>query len=506
MNITRIPKEIYHEILVPSLEHVDFNNPFPHGGATDDQRRFSGHNIKAVEEFQRLQDDPRIGLDHTRQLPPTIGISCSRIDLPAATQGQVPGEIFVQAVRGGRASPKMVQSVNYGLLLPSKKRPHIDTDLIPVTKNQYPEKFVCGVVHGCNANGQECRGRAFSELEEALVKGGDPLIHMKDLKGEMLQRGIIYKDVPGTAQEDVDTIHAHNRARMLLSKIPDLVAGLAEGSVLLGEGVYQEGSGDIKWTRFWHTAKLPAYSGVLPAVVDGLYEKKEYLDGYPQHIQTLNSIVHGNRSFQGRFAKPAKAEAVLLTCADSRVANVFDSPLGLIESIRVAGSVIDPIILRSFRIACENAVSNVESRTRQLPGRPKDSKPKALAIFLGHTKCGAVEHTLECISKGDPDCLQDAKFGALSGDIAQRLRYYTQEHPDYEHTDKFLAAAADANAAGSLIDALFQPDNPDSATLRELVLNDKLDLVIARHSIKTHVVQMNPPIGSTELKRLMPYF
>lgn len=77
-------------------------------------------------------------------------------------------------------------------------------------------------------------------------------------------------------------------------------------------------------------------------------------------------------------SKGQKPYAIVLTCADSRVSPevLFDESLGQIFVVRVAGNVVDPVVLGSIEYAAEHL---------KVP----------LVVVLGHTKCGAVTATID---------------------------------------------------------------------------------------------------------------
>ena len=69
--------------------------------------------------------------------------------------------------------------------------------------------------------------------------------------------------------------------------------------------------------------------------------------------------------------------AIVLACSDSRVPPeiVFDESLGKLFVVRVAGNVIDPVVLGSIEYAAEHLHTH-------------------LLVVLGHEGCGAVQATL----------------------------------------------------------------------------------------------------------------
>jgi carbonic anhydrase len=70
--------------------------------------------------------------------------------------------------------------------------------------------------------------------------------------------------------------------------------------------------------------------------------------------------------------------AIVLTCSDSRVSPeiLFDESLGKLFVVRVAGNVVDPVVLGSIEYAAEHLHAK-------------------LLLILGHESCGAVKATLD---------------------------------------------------------------------------------------------------------------
>ena len=99
--------------------------------------------------------------------------------------------------------------------------------------------------------------------------------------------------------------------------------------------------------------------------------------------------------------------AIVLGCADSRVppALVFDQGLGDLFTVRVAGHVVDDVVLESVMYAVENL------------GTP-------LIVVLGHTSCGAVAATVSQVESGG------AVEGALLSAIAPAVEAVRGEPGD----------------------------------------------------------------------------
>ena len=100
--------------------------------------------------------------------------------------------------------------------------------------------------------------------------------------------------------------------------------------------------------------------------------------------------------------------AVVLSCIDSRVPAelVFDTGIGDIFSVRIAGNFVNDDILGSMEFACKLAGSK-------------------LVLVLGHTKCGAVQgacnnaelgHLTDALKKLKPAVQAVKKEGQYEGD------------------------------------------------------------------------------------------
>lgn len=122
-----------------------------------------------------------------------------------------------------------------------------------------------------------------------------------------------------------------------------------------------------------------------------------------QAISALQRLREGNQRFianvrgidalltQQRRAELAARQqpfAVVLGCSDSRAPAeiLFDQGLGDLFVIRVAGNVVAPSQIASVEFAVQRF------------GIP-------LVVLMGHTQCGAIEATLEAISRPDDKSL-----------------------------------------------------------------------------------------------------
>lgn len=114
------------------------------------------------------------------------------------------------------------------------------------------------------------------------------------------------------------------------------------------------------------------------------------------------------------LAKEQHPYAIVLACSDSRVAPeiVFDESLGKLFVIRVAGNVIDPVVLGSIEYAAEHL------HTR-------------LLVVLGHEGCGAVQATLAGgtpppniseLTKRIAPAVEKTKGGGMEAAVSENVR------------------------------------------------------------------------------------
>lgn len=106
------------------------------------------------------------------------------------------------------------------------------------------------------------------------------------------------------------------------------------------------------------------------------------LDGNERFVAHKSN--HEGKRFDESHAARQLPFAVVLGCADSRtpVELVFDQGLGDLFVLRVAGHVVAPSIVGSV----EFAISKFGTR---------------LVVVMGHTRCGAIEATVDEVLSGD---------------------------------------------------------------------------------------------------------
>jgi carbonic anhydrase len=159
---------------------------------------------------------------------------------------------------------------------------------------------------------------------------------------------------------------------------------------------------------------------------------------------------------------PQEPLAVILGCSDSRVPVevVFDQGFGDLFVIRVAGNIVAP-----------SQIGSVEFAAERLGTR--------LVVVLGHTRCGAVQATLE-------DLQQEQRKSWNMSSIVSRIRPSIEEllATDLKHDRAALAVhAVRANVRASVNQL-----RHGSEALERLSRTDGLDIVGAEYSLETGVV------------------
>jgi carbonic anhydrase len=190
--------------------------------------------------------------------------------------------------------------------------------------------------------------------------------------------------------------------------------------------------------------------GLTPeAAVSRLMDgNSRFVAGSPLHPNSdadrRQSLVDGQQPF-----------ATIVTCSDSRVGPelIFDQGLGDLFVIRVAGNVLDDVVLGSV----EYSVIHLN-----VP----------LVMVLGHEHCGAVAATVAALAGETNDDDKDTRIGALVDRIRPSIGLVA---PDAK--DKLEAAVlANARRTAHLMLANSQPLNDRSISGRLKVLSARYRL------------------------------
>jgi carbonic anhydrase len=182
--------------------------------------------------------------------------------------------------------------------------------------------------------------------------------------------------------------------------------------------------------------------------------------------------MEGNKRFvEGAFSKKdlgdairkelAKGQhpfAIVVNCSDSRVAPeiIFDQGLGSLFVIRVAGNVVDPVVLGSIEYAAEHLHT-------------------PLLVILGHTQCGAVTAAVD--TKGKPE-------GNIVVIVKKILPAVRRAEAKGGSREEIIAGAIKENV-------LLVIDNiKKSPVLKHLIEKGELKVVGAIYDISTGVVEV----------------
>ena len=165
--------------------------------------------------------------------------------------------------------------------------------------------------------------------------------------------------------------------------------------------------------------------------------------------------------------------AIVLGCSDSRVPAeiVFDSGLGDLFVIRVAGNVVTPSQLGSAEFAAQ------AFGTR-------------LVVVLGHSNCGAVQATLQSLA--DPTCVQLPNLHAIVDQIRPAVQPLALKAAEHD-ADELLQEAVRANVRTSA-----EQLRHGSSTLERLIRDEGLLVVGAEYSLETGVVEFFDGMPDTD--------
>lgn len=131
-----------------------------------------------------------------------------------------------------------------------------------------------------------------------------------------------------------------------------------------------------------------------------------------------------------RLVKEQKPFAIILGCSDSRVPAeiVFDQGIGQLFVIRVAGNVVAPSQIASVEFAAEK----FETR---------------LVLVVGHSRCGAVEATLEELQR--PKRSRSVHLGSIVDRISPSIEGLL-EIDFSKNPDELMRQAVRANIRASV--------------------------------------------------------
>lgn len=207
--------------------------------------------------------------------------------------------------------------------------------------------------------------------------------------------------------------------------------------------------------------------------------------------EVLDRLRDGNRRFAGgtanrfaaeeaehrrRLADGQAPDAVILTCADSRVPPtlIFDQGLGDLFVIRVAGHVVSPSQLGSVEFAVHSLGSRV-------------------VVVLGHTNCGAVSAAVDLLENPDVE-MSDNLRSITDAILPAAQEAMAREMGNGKRTDGPL----DAEARSRVIEAAIRLNVKHAAAqlrsgsrlLDELAARGELTIVGAEYCLASGTVEL----------------
>ena len=199
---------------------------------------------------------------------------------------------------------------------------------------------------------------------------------------------------------------------------------------------------------------------MIPAT-EALTRLREGNKRFVEDIRSHTTVVR--RSHRGDLADGQEPFAIILGCSDSRVPAeiVFDQGLGDLFVIRVAGNIVAPSQIGSV----EFAASKFGTR---------------LVVVLGHSRCGAVEATIEELRRPSP------KSQHLNS-IVNRVRPSVEAllaTPLRDDPDALIRDAVRANVRVSASQL-----RHGSELLESMIAKDGLLVVGAEYSLENGIVE-----------------
>jgi len=198
-------------------------------------------------------------------------------------------------------------------------------------------------------------------------------------------------------------------------------------------------------------------NNVIKTLLEG---NQRYLD-QKMHVCSENTT----KATREQLAKGQKPYAIILSCSDSRVPPelIFDQDPGDIFVVRVAGNIVDPILLGSIEYAAEHL------------GSP-------IIVVLGHERCGAVTAAVK-------------SHGPAEGNIGSIIEAIT---PAVEEAKKKATGINEIqlveNAIDENIHLVAQNIFNRSSVIRHLMQVNKIKMIEAKFDLDEGKVNLFPEV------------
>jgi carbonic anhydrase len=200
----------------------------------------------------------------------------------------------------------------------------------------------------------------------------------------------------------------------------------------------------------------------MSTALDALERLREGNRRFVAGVRSLETLTSQTR--RSAFVAGQKPFAVILGCSDSRVPVelIFDQGLGDLFVIRVAGNIV-----------AASQIGSVEFAAAQFA--------TPLVVVLGHTRCGAVQATLDELRRPSENQSRNLRS------IVDRIRPAVESLLETGLTRDHDALARQAVRANVRVSANFLRHG--SPILEELIQNDKLLVVGAEYALETGQVE-----------------
>jgi carbonic anhydrase len=349
------------------------------------------------------------------------------------------GELFVIRVAGNVCDAEVLASVEYAA-------EHLGVTLGVVLGHEG-----CGAVQA-SAQHDPAAPNQPSAAIAALLARIEPAVQ----RARALRPGT---DIATAAEEEnvQQTVHECLRRSKVLR---ERVAG---GKFKLVPARYRLATGAVEWLPerpFRLPAPEPAPATPHRANVPPHAALARLHDGHRRFLSAASPLCDVSAKRREALTKGQRPFAVVVTCADSRVApeHLFDCGLGEIFVVRVAGNIVNDDVQASIEYAVEHTGASA-------------------VVFVGHSHCGAVKAA--CAS--DNGHALGPNLEQLIARIAPAVEHARREH---HGGDALLARAVQVNVLRAR--ATLQSK---SAAVRHLEQAGQLAVLCAVYQLDTGALQ-----------------
>ncbi len=309
------------------------------------------------------------------------------------------GEVFTIRVTGNVCDPETLASIEYAAV-------HLETPICVVLSHDH-----------CQAIEIAANGPGQTPALQAVGERLAPALH------RAAREGVKGRELLNTAERE----NAHETICEALRRSPQLRDLSRAGRFQFAAARYKVGSGEVEW--------LPDRTFSLDEKTKPLHESRiEVVHGAPPHV-SLSMLQAGYRRYMAEtgnkqdisqerrkaLVEGERPLAIVVTCADSRVVpdHIFDTGLGELHVVRVAGNALNNEVLASLETAVHYTGAS-------------------LILVLGHDDCGAVTAAIDHAHDPNLSPSMRSLVDRLSPAVAQAQRVHKAK-------DRVLRLAVERN-------------------------------------------------------------